>query len=143
MTKLTLIDRALFLKRTPLFGTMDLDLLLAIADKVQVISYEGDQTIFRVGEEAYRMYFVASGAVEIRNEEAALLGLLHTGEFFGDESIFNEQPRAYEAVTQMDSILLAISKATLLNIISECPSVAVGLLQAYTSSTAFRPRKPE
>lgn len=141
MNTITLIDKAFFLKKTLMFNTLDLDLLLAIADKLQVVSFESQESIFDPGEEAHRMYFIVRGEVEIRDAKKMLLATLGAHEFFGDESMFNEKPRAYEAVSKTKSILLTLSRTNLLTLISECPSVAVGILQAYTSITTFRPRK--
>lgn len=141
MNKLTLIDRAFYLKRTLLFGTLDLDLLLAIADKLQVITFTAGQPIFGLNEDAYHIYFLVQGEVEIRNAENQPLAVLEAEDFFGDESLFNERPRAYEAISKTPTTLLALSQTNLLTIISECPSVAVGLLQAYTSMAPFRPRQ--
>jgi CRP/FNR family cyclic AMP-dependent transcriptional regulator len=140
MNKFTLIDRAFFLKKTALFCILDLDLLLPIADKLQVINFDKGDPIFRPGEEAYRLYFIVKGKVEIRVEQQPTT-LLEAEDFFGDESIFNEQPRAYSAISHTEVTLLALSRTNLLTIISECPSVAIGLLQAYTLTTPFRLRK--
>lgn len=143
MTKLTLIDKAFFLKRTLLFSALDLDLLLAIADKLQAVILERDQPIFGVGEEAYRMYFIAKGTVKILDSQQKPLAILNAGDFFGDESVFSEKPRGYEAVSQTECTLLALSRTNLMTIISECPSVAVGFLTAYSSMTTFRLRRTE
>lgn len=140
MTKLTLIDKAFFLKKTLLFEMLDLDLLFAIAEKLQALSFDAGASIFGVDEEAFRMYFIADGAVEIRSGNQGILTVLEVGQFFGDESLFNERPRAYGAVCRTDCTLLALSRTNLLNIISECPSVAVGLLQTYALGMQFRPR---
>lgn len=143
MNKLTLIDKAFFLKKTLLFDMLDLDLLLAIAEKMQALSFNAESVIFGPDEEAFRMYFITEGDVEICDPNGELLRVLHPGEFFGDESMFNERPRAYQATSQTDCILLALSRTNLLNIISECPSVAVGLLQTYALGMQFRPRKQD
>lgn len=141
MNRFTLIDRAFSLKRTVLFSSLDLDLLLAIADKLTVVSFEEQQHIFGINEEAYHMYFIARGTIEIHDNKNKILATLSTDDFFGDESLFSDQPRAYSAVSKTDSVLFALSRTNLLTIISECPSVAIGFLQAYTSTTPFRPRK--
>ena len=140
MTKLTLIDRAFFLKKIPLFAALDLELLLAIAEKLHMMSYEPQDQIFGIMEEANRMYFIVKGYVEIKNGENLTLATLQAEDFFGDESLFSEKPRAYRAVSKTESILLSLTRTHLLTTISECPSVAIGLLQAYTSMTNFRPR---
>lgn len=141
MNRFTLIDRAFFLKRTIVFSSLDLDLLLAIADKLSVVAFEHEHPIFGLNEEGYRMYFIARGSVDIRDAHGHLLATLDTGEFFGDESLFSERPRSYSAISKGDTILFALSRTNLLTIISECPAVAIGFLQAYTSTTPFRPRK--
>lgn len=138
--KITLIDKALYLKRTLLFGTLDLELLLAIADKMSVVTFDAKETIFNVNEEAFRLYFIVTGSVDVQDAQQNQLATLEAEDFFGDEALFSEKPRAYQAVSKTDTVLLALSRTNLLTIISECPSVAVGMLQAYTSTTRFRQR---
>jgi CRP-like cAMP-binding protein len=140
MTKLTLIDRAFFLKRSKLFEALDLELLLAIAEKLTAVTYDPHEIIFGLNEEAFRIYFIVKGAVEIRHSSNASSVTLTPEDFFGDESLFNDTPRTYEAFSKTHTTLLTLSKINLLNMISECPSIALGLLQVYTSTVPFRPR---
>jgi CRP/FNR family transcriptional regulator, cyclic AMP receptor protein len=139
MKALTLIDKAFLLKRTPLFSALDLDLLLTIADKLGFVTYEANDDIFVANEEANRMYFIVKGHVEIRNPSKQPICRLHNGDFFGEESLFNDKPRGYIAHTLAETHLLTLSRTNLYTIISECPSVAVGFLQVYTSNMSFRP----
>lgn len=141
MNHLTLIDKAFLLKQTTLFEMLDLDLLLIISDKLGSVEFTAGDLIFANGEAALRMYFIVKGVVEIQSSEEKILATLHAPDFFGDEDLLSEQMRGYQAVSQTDSLLLTLSKTNLLTIISECPQVAVGLLQAYTSYNIFRPRK--
>lgn len=141
MKRLTLIDKAFLLKRTPLFATLDLDLLLSVADKLGVVMYESGEEIFPVNQEAHRMYFVAKGAVLIRNQRHEVISRLTSADFFGDESLFNGKPRTYEAVSETDTLLLTLSRSHLSMILSECPTVALSFLQEYASLLSFRPRK--
>lgn len=143
MKKISLIDKAFILKNTPLFSKLDLDLLLPIADKLAFADFDQDDVIFSLSEEAHRMYFIVKGRVAIKDASKKMIAKLSVADFFGDESIFNEQPRGYEATCLENTRLLALSKTNLLTIISECPSVAIGLLQAYTLMTPFRFRKSE
>ena len=117
-----------------------LDLLFAIAEKMERLSFHEGETIFPIGQEAHKMYFLVEGEVELSNEQGKLLARLHPGEFFGDESLFNDRPRAYKATSFGYTLLLNLSKTHLLAIISECPSVATELLYAYATSMDFRPR---
>lgn len=143
MKRLTLLDKAFILKSSPLFAQLDLDLLLPIADKLNLINCSSGDTIFSIKEDAHRMYFIVKGMVAMLDHHGNPLASIGPNEFFGDEALFSEQPRAYEAKCQSDTVLLGLSRTNLLTIISECPTVAVGLLNAYASTTPFRLRRLE
>jgi len=140
MKALNLIDRAFLLKRTRLFGSLDLDLLLTVADKLEPMVFKQGEVIFHTNQEAHQMYLIVEGEIVIENSHREQLALLKAGEFFGDESIFNEKNRAYNAKTRTASSLLSLSRNHLLGIIAECPSVALALLEAYSSGIDFRRR---
>lgn len=136
----TLIDKAFVLKKTPMFGYLELDLLLPIADKMHPTHVPGGEVIFCPGEQAYSMYFITEGSVLISNQQGVLLASLNTGEAFGDEAVFSGSSREYEAKSKVHTELLTLSRADLLAIIYEYPRVATGFLEAYTKVTPFRKR---
>lgn len=141
MKPLTLIDKAFLLKRTAPFSSLDLDLLLTIADKLTLLVYDAEEHIFFSSEEANRMYFIVRGGVEIRSTEDVPLYILEPGDFFGEEALFNNKERAYAAFCPNQAYVLTLSRTNLYTIISECPSVAVGFLKVYASALPLRPFK--
>lgn len=141
MKPLTLIDKAFLLKRTAPFSSLDLDLLLTIADKLTLLVYEAGEHIFFSDEEANRMYFIVRGGVEIRNAQDIPLYILEPSDFFGEEALFSNTERAYAAFCPSQAHVLALSRTNLYTIISECPSVAVGFLKVYASALPLRPFK--
>ncbi|NGX60951.1 MAG: CRP-like cAMP-activated global transcriptional regulator [Chlamydiae bacterium] len=136
--KLNLIDKSFLLKKTPLFTALDLDILLTIADKLELLSFDKGEKVFRYGQDAKRMYLIVEGEIEILDEEESKLSVLGSGFFFGDEAIFAEKARGYTARVVEDTTLLALSRSHLYTIIGECPSVAIAFLEAYASTTPFR-----
>ncbi len=138
--KLNLIDKAFLLKKTSLFGSLDLDLLLTIADRLELITYRKSEKVFQLDEDAHRMYLIVEGVVLIQDKEGNALAELIDSDFFGDESLFHERPRAYDAICETSLTLLALSRSHLLSIIAECPTVAIALLESYTRGTEFRKR---
>lgn len=128
----SLIEKAFFLKKMRLFCELDLEILLAIAEKLHEDDYEKDEKVFTPGQVANRIYLIAEGTVLIQTEQRKTLAELNAGDYFGDESLFNEQPRSYAAICKTDALFYTISRSHLLSIISECPSVAVTLLQSYS-----------
>lgn len=139
MKRVTLIDKAFFLKSSPLFASLDLDLLLSIADKMAVLNCDKNESVFVEQEEANRMYFIIKGQIQILSKKAGKICILGPSDFFGEEALFNDRKRGYEAISITDAQLLILSRTNLNSIISECPSVAVGFLRAYTSAIDFRP----
>lgn len=128
----SLIEKAFFLKKMRLFYELDLEILLAIAEKLHEDDYEQDEKVFTPGQVANRIYFIAEGTVQIQSEQRKPICELHTGDYFGDESLFNEQPRNYAVLCKTETLFYTLSRSHLLSIISECPSVAVTLLQSYS-----------
>lgn len=138
MKPFSLIEKAFFLKKIRLFSELDFELLLSIAEKMHDDDYDANEKIFTNGQVANRIYFIAHGTVELSDSRMRSLGELTVGEYFGDESLFNDAARSYMAVCKKDALLLTLSRSHLLSIISECPSVAVSLLQSYAHALPCR-----
>ena len=134
----SLIEKAFFLKKVRLFSELDLELLLAVAEKLHEDDYDANERIFTPGQVANRIYLIAQGTVQILDEKMKPLCELTNSEYFGDESLFNDLPRAYAAVCKTDALFLTLSRSHLLSIISECPSIAVAILQSYSHELPCR-----
>lgn len=134
----SLIEKAFFLKKTRLFSDLDLEMLLAIAEKLHEDEYDKEEKVFTPSQVANRIYLIASGSVQIFDAERRSICELGVGDYFGDESLFNELPRGYAATCKTDTLFLTLSRSHLLSIISECPSVAVTLLQTYSQQLPCR-----
>lgn len=139
----SLIEKAFFLKKVRLFSDLDLELLLAIAEKLHEDDYDAGEKIFHPGQVANRIYLIEHGTVEICDEKMKPLYTIGAGDYFGDESLFNEQPRSYGVLAKTDALFLTLSRSHLLFVISECPSVAVALLHAYAQQLPCRHRFKE
>jgi len=140
MKLLNLIDKAFLLKKTSLFGSLDLDFLLTISDKMELLHYPQNEKIIQFDQNAHRMYLIVEGKVKIHDKQGQKLAELGNGEFFGDEGMFGDRTRAYEAMCVSFVSLLALSRSHLHSIIDECPSVALALLEAYSTHIDFRKR---
>lgn len=138
MKHFSLIEKAFFLKKVKIFVDLDLDLLLAIAEKLLYDEYDHKEQVFSIHQAANRMYIIYDGTVQILDQHMQTVCELNSGDFFGDESLFNEQPRSYFAVSKTNTRLFILSRSHLLSVISECPSVAVALLQSYAHPFSCR-----
>ncbi|MFA6915820.1 MAG: cyclic nucleotide-binding domain-containing protein [Parachlamydiales bacterium] len=138
MKNLTIIDKVFYLKRTPLFRMLTMEMLLPIADKLTEVSFDKNDTIFEINDEAHRMYFILNGKVQISAPQIPSPVILENGGFFGDEGLFDDNKRAYNAVAMVDCDILTLTQTNLITIISEYPSVALGFLSVFASCVPDR-----
>ncbi len=140
MKQLSMIDRAFFLKKTPLFSSLDVDLLLTIADKLESEIYKKGTKIFEIDQEAGRLYMLVEGSVLIKNRQQTPLAELRPPEVFGDEALLAGKKRGYDAYCETDVLLLTLSHSHLTALLEECPPISLYLLEAYASNIDFRKR---
>ena len=121
---MNLIDKAFLLKKTFLFASLDMDVLLSIADKSEDMLFKASSEIFSEGQPSFSLYVIAEGCVRIFAKEPAINTRLKPLDCFGEESFFNSKPREYsaEAITLVKTLVL--NKGQFLSIVEECPSVA-------------------
>ena len=136
MKQLSLIEKTFMLKDIKIFSSLELDLLLAISEKVGQDFYNSNEVVFDIGQMAYQMYIVAKGSVIL--EANATKKILKEKSIFGDESLFSENPRRYRATCTTNTLLLTLSRTNLLNILSECPSVSLEFLHIYTKNMGVK-----
>ena len=105
------------LRSIGLFGAMSDEVLAHLTSSLSVMTPSAGDVVFREGDEASDMYVVISGEVEILkrskrgvDERVALLG---PGDWFGEMSIVDVQPRSATVRALAPGRLLRITAADL------------------------------
>jgi hypothetical protein len=135
ITTLPLMDRILFLKRVPLFANLsptDLKQLAAIASEEffpdgEVIAYKGEQ-----GD---AMFVIVSGIVRVCNEidgQEIELARRGTGEYVGELSIINREPRNASLIACGDVRALSIDQKTFEGLLRERPEASLFIIQVLS-----------
>ncbi|ANH79036.1 cyclic nucleotide-binding domain-containing protein [Candidatus Chlamydia sanziniae] len=135
---MNLIDRAFLLKKTIIFHSLDMDLLLGIADKAEIMIFKPGANIFSIGQRGFSFYIIVEGHVIISYDKLETPIKLKSKDCFGEESLFNNKLREYNACANTQARMLVLSKGQILNIIEECPSVALSFLELYSKQIEFR-----
>lgn len=135
---MNLIDRAFLLKKTPIFQSLDMDLLLAVSDKTEVMIFKPESTIFSLGQQGYTLYVIMEGCVKITKSNLSQEIILKSQDCFGEESVFSNKTREYTASATTQVRTLVLNKSQILNIIEECPSVALSFLELYSKQIGLR-----
>jgi CRP/FNR family transcriptional regulator len=137
-------DNAEFLGKVALFRGLDVNQLAEILLLGVVKEYHRDDVIFEDGSPGDRFYVIYRGAVRISKvfddlgEEA--LTILKTGDFLGEMSFFEEEPRSAKAVAHEDSQLLEIRNEDLRAHLESHPDVALRFLWAFCRTLSKRVR---
>ncbi|WP_213318942.1 cyclic nucleotide-binding domain-containing protein [Chlamydiifrater volucris] len=137
---MNLIDKAFLLKKTSFFGSLDMDVLLAIADRTDNLIFKPKSDIFEIGQPGYSLYIIAEGIVVIKGAAKEIIDELKPEECFGEESLFNNKFREYSASAKTSVRVLALSKGQFFSVLEECPSVALSILEIYSKQFSFRSR---
>jgi len=125
------VGRALQLRKLPLFQHISTRELLEVTRVTREEVLPGQTTICREGEEGPCMYLIVDGDVEVKKGEK-VIGHLASGDFFGEMAVFEQEARSATVITRGNVRLLRLDGADLLRLITELPTVAIGICEALT-----------
>ncbi|HMA91983.1 MAG TPA: cyclic nucleotide-binding domain-containing protein [Polyangiaceae bacterium] len=96
-----------------LFGALPEDVLGRLAESLKVVHVAAGATLFREGEDGRAMYVVLRGEVEVSKRShrgtEARVALLGPGDWFGEMSIVDVQPRSASILALAPTSLLAVT----------------------------------
>ena len=128
----------------PLFRNLD------PAERAEILAigesrtYRAEQVIFREGAAGDGMFVLASGSVRISKHTATgeeALAILPPNAFFGEMALIDFQPRAADAVANVDSEVFFIPLADLRNLLETNHQIAMRVLYALCEVLTQRLRE--
>lgn len=134
-----------FLKRVQLFSGLSDPELAEILMLGAVKEFKTQDVIFEDGAPGDCFYVIYEGSVRISKhfdnmgEEA--LTVLGAGDFLGEMSFFDDEPRSARAIAHEDSKLLEISNKALKAHLEERPEVALKFLWGFARTLSRRVRE--
>ncbi len=124
------------LRSIPLFEGLTENDLPALADNLKQCAFQAGEMIFALGDAGSSMYIVESGDVNIHlpGEGSRRISLsdLSRGEFFGEQTLFDERPRSASALATTDVVLLELQHATLEHYLESRPRAAMAILKTMS-----------
>ena len=116
------------LQKAPLWSGLTERELKVIARSFKELKYETGDVIVRKGEAGIGFYLIMDGTVEVRSD-GKILSKLGPGQFFGEMSVVDGQPRSADVVAVEPLRCLALTSWSFKSIVSEHPKMALKLLQ--------------
>jgi CRP-like cAMP-binding protein len=123
------MKREELLAKIPAFGSLGVDDLTALTQRLDEQTCAAGQMIFRQGDPASTsLFIVEEGYVEITHGEGkARVELAHlgAGQYFGELSLFDGQPRSATATAKSATRLLILDRSDLVDYIKRDPEAGI------------------
>jgi CRP/FNR family transcriptional regulator/CRP/FNR family cyclic AMP-dependent transcriptional regulator len=107
-------------------------LFAELAQMVRRRTYHRGETIFHKGDPGNSLYFITDGQVKVvlpsETGEEMILGVLETGDLFGELALFDGLPRSATMVAVQNTDVLLLYRDDFLGFVGRNPEVAVALL---------------
>jgi len=129
---LTKPERVAWLEKVPLLRGCSAETIARLAEVTGELEFVDGQVIVQQGQVGNGLYIVGSGAVRIvagGNE----LAQLRTGEFFGELTVIDQQPRNATAYAVGRTTCLALASWDLVALVERDPGLALNLLRELAS----------
>ena len=121
------------LKGVDLFSELTEEQLGLLANLVVVQDFNRDATVVLEGDCSMKaLYLIASGTVQVYmtgiDGRETILSFLERGDFFGEMSLIDGEPRSASVRTVTDAQLMIIHREPFLTLIRQTPEIAMALL---------------
>jgi len=121
------------LKRVPLFSDLSEGELVRFADVTREREYPRNSVILFEDDPGDSLYIVSSGQVKVvligEDGREVILSVLSDGDFFGEMSLIDDEPRSAHVIAMKDSRLLVLRRDDFQQQLHQHPSIAVKLLK--------------
>ena len=131
------------LKNIPLFYGLSSFDLKTVEKTLHFRKYSNNEIIFRENEPGESLYIIKAGNVHISsgNTKKTALAKLKKGDFFGEVSLVDEDPRSATAIAKGDCELYGFFRADLMHLIDRNPRLASFILFQLSMVLGKRLRK--
>ena len=118
------------LEKTPLWSGLTKQDLRQVIKASKERDFESGHTVVTKGDPGDGFYLIFEGAAEVRSD-GKTLSKLGPGQFFGEMSILDNQPRSADVVTVEPSRILFLSALSFKTLIFANPKIALKMLQEF------------
>lgn len=136
-----------FLKRVPLFYGLEESALERLATTSTRRSFSKGKVVVKEGEQSQGMYVMLSGRAKVQRADdegkEVILAVLGPGEFFGEMSLIDEEPRSATVVTLDPCEFIAITKEAFQFLIAQNNEVCLRIMRSLVQRLREADRRIE
>ena len=121
-----------FLAKVPVFGALDESARSELARYLKPAKYKKEAVVLSREEPGSALFLLAKGKVKVvlygPSGREVILSMLKDGDFFGEMSLLDGQPRSASVVAVADSEVLMLDRNDFVRFIETKPSVVLSIL---------------
>jgi CRP/FNR family cyclic AMP-dependent transcriptional regulator len=125
------------IENIPLFAGLSPEVLAEIEHHGSTKNYRKNTIVINEGDETDSLYVILSGRVKVflsgEDGREAVLNHQGPGEYFGEMSLIDRQPRAASVMTVEPSRLMIISRSDFMHCLAGNPEIALNLIKPMAS----------
>ncbi len=133
------LEKLVVLRGCDLFKNLPADILLLLAERLEVVLIVKESILFKEGDLPGDLYIVAEGEIDIMHDKQ-LIARKKKFDFIGELSILDDKPRTATAIASTDVVVLKMSKIEYDRILDDFPDILrtiaqtlLGYLRQYQS----------
>jgi len=134
---LSTMEKMTILRSAPLFMQTPADILAEMANLLDEVVFQADETIFEQGDPGDAMYIIMAGSVCVHSGGRTLV-VLEPGDVFGEMAVLDPEPRSASVTALAQAHLLRLGRTALTNLIASRTEVAIGLIQILSQHLRAR-----
>ena len=124
------------LQSVPLFSQLSEEEVASISRATRNRTYPKNSVIVFEDDPGDALFVVKSGQVKVvligEDGREVILSILGGGDFFGEMSLIDDQPRSAHVIAMEDSMLLVLYREDFHRCLERSPRIALGLLRALS-----------
>jgi len=113
------IDR---LKKVPMFSNLSNRHLIEIAKHAQSVSVKAGTVLAKQGSKGWEFFFIEEGKAQVQKDGKAIRKLT-SGDFFGEISLIDREPRTANVIAETDMILLVVDTRSFDHLLEAIPGL--------------------
>lgn len=121
-----------FFKEGVLFNNLSVDEQTQLSQICRERKFDKGQVIFYEGDLGGSLYVIVSGTVKIvmmaEDGREHILGLLHEGDYFGEVSLIDGEPRSATSIALSSAGVIMISRDDFIRILRENPEMSLKIM---------------
>ena len=137
----------LLMRRVPLFSVLGDEQLESLQKVAIRKDYPRNQVVFAAGEVSQALFIIISGRVKVQvgddDGKEVIITMLGPGEFFGEMSLIDDEPRSASVVTAEASQFIVIRKEDFLNAVKINTDMSMMIMRGLVKRLREADRKIE